>query len=1012
METASLVKANGGSNQSGSDSQEWVKRTGPFTMAHLGPHLVHQAPSQPGSERIQAPLEDTFEIEDFTALSDWERFVAALEDILRDWGVSHYDPRPADRSPERHTWPWRQDRQSITFMDCGFWATRFHRPNPQVTEGSESIPPPVERGSQDPPPPPEAFQSLMNGTGDFPCAAHPVHYFYGLEDYIVLMPQGSEEVDNLTRIQMTLSTLTVAVHNMECAIPIFVQVMKRAKAEFAGVWANDRFRTMFEMAVLNKVPTSCRNLSEILYVFQEKLSQPIPLSVRGCRCTLRRTYRLEDWTSHAWTQSPPDLDLFTMFGGQLGYLNDLRHLPFGAEKDPVKQLLLNTTWPGLVEETVLENDIHNDLDPLEAPQWSVSVQFEDQPQCLLGEYMNMFAKVSENHESMVKVLGDYMASSEYDVDESLDNVPQALKRLTGPTYELTDLIKSWRSKRASQKAGPIKDDYLFKILEYLFPDSAEKPEFPYPENLGLATNPSNENFNNFRVILSNIKSCPVDGLVWRLAVVAGHCLHILGGIRPLAHLLHEFMLEVRFRWENGRKLPGIPSGPPDHAYCLFHQKLQMVNYCIERKLVREETSSQLGPEPKKDQPKKNTESDDEFFDCDDEEMKLDDKKTKSSDLPVWNQKPEGRAERCGKLQLVNHNDFLYVPICQEPALMTEDQLAEQAEIMIQLGSDAEGSELRAKMQSASLLSDMESFKAANPGSVLADFVRWHSPRDWIEDAAEEKKGKLSTRMTAPGNAWAEVWESANPVPARRQKRLFDDTREAEKAIKFLTTLKPGEATQGLMPTFLNAAVHRLLLENLDAVPNAKEMLQDTIPILARLSKLPCRPEVQHYNRDSLPEYDTRTNLIRTVSQNLTTAEIRLSQALSLRAKFTKDVDFVTNRAQADDQEAVASQMDDFVRQLYSKPEVKVVGASRGPAGQLIQKMFKEAEKATQMITEDMECSPDLKVFPRPVSREYIIRVVVPRPFPYSSKCPQRLYCCIKDREFRLAGAFSLDKQYL
>ena len=52
--------------------------------------------------------------------------------------------------------------------------------------------------------------------------------------------------------------------------------------------------------------------------------------------------------------------------------------------------------------------------------------------------------------------------------------------------------------------------------------------------------------------------------------------------------------------------------------------------------------------------------------------------------------------------------------------------------MLQLGMDAEGAELRAKMQSASLLSDMESFKAANPGAILADFVRWHSPRDWEE----------------------------------------------------------------------------------------------------------------------------------------------------------------------------------------------------------------------------------------------------------------------------------------
>ena len=53
--------------------------------------------------------------------------------------------------------------------------------------------------------------------------------------------------------------------------------------------------------------------------------------------------------------------------------------------------------------------------------------------------------------------------------------------------------------------------------------------------------------------------------------------------------------------------------------------------------------------------------------------------------------------------------------------------------MLQLGMDTEGTELRAKMQSTSLLSDMESFKAANPGSILSDFVRWHSPRDWEED---------------------------------------------------------------------------------------------------------------------------------------------------------------------------------------------------------------------------------------------------------------------------------------
>lgn len=48
--------------------------------------------------------------------------------------------------------------------------------------------------------------------------------------------------------------------------------------------------------------------------------------------------------------------------------------------------------------------------------------------------------------------------------------------------------------------------------------------------------------------------------------------------------------------------------------------------------------------------------------------------------------------------------------------------------------------------SASLLSDMESFKAANPNGKLEDFIRWYSPRDWIEeDIAKAENRKLCIR---------------------------------------------------------------------------------------------------------------------------------------------------------------------------------------------------------------------------------------------------------------------------
>lgn len=103
--------------------------------------------------------------------------------------------------------------------------------------------------------------------------------------------------------------------------------------------------------------------------------------------------------------------------------------------------------------------------------------------------------------------------------------------------------------------------------------------------------------------------------------------------------------------------------------------------------------------------------------------------------------------------LVDTDEYLYVPVTQEPVPKTEDQLEDDAEVMLKLGPGSGkfqlgrqfilthtknltkiwNLELRAQMMSASLLSDMESFKAANPNGKIEDFIRWYSPRDWIED---------------------------------------------------------------------------------------------------------------------------------------------------------------------------------------------------------------------------------------------------------------------------------------
>ncbi|KAF5206327.1 Rab3 gtpase-activating protein catalytic subunit [Thalictrum thalictroides] len=98
---------------------------------------------------------------------------------------------------------------------------------------------------------------------------------------------------------------------------------------------------------------------------------------------------------------------------------------------------------------------------------------------------------------------------------------------------------------------------------------------------------------------------------------------------------------------------------------------------------------------------------------------------------------------------------VYSPVTQEGPLLTEDLIKEAEEFVLRTGSCGAGC--------SQLLSDMQAFKAANPGCILEDFVRWHSPPDWsgsdpINETEESynfrdstsKRGQLSSRMQKEG----------------------------------------------------------------------------------------------------------------------------------------------------------------------------------------------------------------------------------------------------------------------
>ena len=99
-------------------------------------------------------------------------------------------------------------------------------------------------------------------------------------------------------------------------------------------------------------------------------------------------------------------------------------------------------------------------------------------------------------------------------------------------------------------------------------------------------------------------------------------------------------------------------------------------------------------------------------------------------------------------------------------------------------------------------------------------------------------------MKTEGNIWAGLWEQARSVPARRQRRLFDDTKEAEKVMTFLTGLSPGDLASLLHPVLLQAGHLRLLEASHDCEAEDQDQThQELVRSIVKMARLQCLPEV-------------------------------------------------------------------------------------------------------------------------------------------------------------------------
>lgn len=239
-------------------------------------------------------------------------------------------------------------------------------------------------------------------------------------------------------------------------------------------------------------------------------------------------------------------------------------------------------------------------------------------------------------------------------------------------------------------------------------------------------------------------------------------------------------------------------------------------------------------------------SDDEFFDS------IEQQETSSGGLATPGA-PEGILRVIPGVYCLKTNALMMEPITQMAVPLTEDVVRQQQELLSRLGATEESALLRQKIQSTALVSDMQAFKAANPGSCLADFVRWYSPKDWIAQTAEqqqelpasgrdvwwfENQGMLSDRMRVGRlngkHLWEQMWDTCVAMPVSRQKCLFDPMDESERLYNYLETMSPNE----MFHQMLAGAIGSMELSLETALPfPMKELpiLQDGLTELLALS---------------------------------------------------------------------------------------------------------------------------------------------------------------------------------
>lgn len=407
--------------------------------------------------------ESEFYHQDFTTASEWEIFIARMEEVIHEWRLEICKSLPEKAEILQGCWVFM--REKLPFADVEFnlslyrnkslWDTRA---NNDDVDDEQKIRNPMDND----------YDFVLSDQADS-IAELCLASWYGLKEYIVLTPTIFTSPLSESRIKILLSSANIAIANLNCEIPIFVQIGEKWQRLYLGVHECNGLRTNFEMVHLRKGPNHCQYLTGLLDLFKTKVLSPVTLE--HVDVSVQLSYSLSDFGKYSWKQEIPDTE------NEHFDSTTLCMLPFGVTFDPINSLILKATWSHLPDHLIVDSENYTDFDPMQAPKWSVRVNLTEQPVCLLSDCLTDFLHLLTNNTTIYDVLGDY-ASIPVDVTNPLDLLTESKV----PTISSV-LKRAARNSLSLPKRGaaPLSEEILVPMLYFLFPDAEENPLHPYPD---------------------------------------------------------------------------------------------------------------------------------------------------------------------------------------------------------------------------------------------------------------------------------------------------------------------------------------------------------------------------------------------------------------------------------------------------------------------------------------------------------------------------------------------------